>query len=207
MTTTRIAIVTLAVVGTLLYGGGAALADDGHGQGTAATRQERCQRMAQRIAERQGITVEQLEAKLRQRALDRIDAALKAGRISAEQAAKLKERVNAWKLCASSGEGHDKRHHALALGSMLAGAADYLGLTHDQLRQELGAGKSLKDIATAKHLSVPGLKDAMLARIKARLDKAVADGKLTAERRDALLEKYGQLVDRLIEKSFKTASG
>ena len=207
MTTTRTAMMTLAVAGALLYGGGAALADDGHGQGSATARQERCQRLVERIAERQGITVEQLEAKLRQRALDGIETALKAGRITGQQAAKLRQRVNEWKLCDGSlTRRHGSHVQAAAVGSMLAGAAHYLGLTRDQLRQQLTAGKSLEQIAAGKSLSVTGLKDAMLAKIKARLDKAVADGKLTDARRDALLERYGKLADWLLEKSFKPAT-
>jgi hypothetical protein len=200
----RTAITTLVVGGALLTGGGAALADDGHGQGAAGTRQERCLRMAERIAERQGLTVAQLEAKLRQKTLDRIEAALKAGKLTDEQAAALKKRVNEWKLCSgmSGGRGHGKHLRFAAVASMMAGAADYLDLSRSELRSELKAGKSLGDIATAKGKSVSGLKQAMLAKITARLDKAVTDGKLADARRDALLERYGKLADRLIEKHF-----
>jgi hypothetical protein len=201
MRITRTAITTLVLAGALLAGSGAALADDGQGKGAAGTKQERCQRVAQRIAERQGLTVAQLEAKLRQRALDRIDAALKAGKLTEQQAASLRQRVNEWKLCAASVGGRHARHvHFAAVASMLAGAAHYLDLTGGELRSELKAGKSLGDIATAKGLSISGLKQAMLAKITARLDKAVTDGKLTGRRRDALLEGYGKLADRLIAK-------
>lgn len=200
----RTAITTLVVGGALLTGGGAALADDGHGQGASGTRQERCLRMAERIAERQGLTVAQLEAKLRQKALDRIDAALKAGKLTEEQAAALRQRVNGWKLCSRmvGGGGQGKHVRFAAVASMMAGALDYLDLSRNELRAQLKAGKSLGDIATATGKSVSGLKQAMLAKITARLDKAVTDGKLTDERRDAMLERYGKLADRLIEKHF-----
>ncbi len=46
----------------------------------------------------------------------------------------------------------------------------------------------------------------MLAKVKARLDKAVADDKLTDARRDALMERYGKLADRLIAKTHKHKS-
>ena len=70
----------------------------------------------------------------------------------------------------------------------------------------MACGKSLGEIAKAKGKSVSGLKTAMLAKIKARLDKAVADDKLTDERRDALMERYGKLADRLIAKTHKPKS-
>jgi hypothetical protein len=215
MTTMRTAVTTLVVAGAVLAGGGAAaLADDGHGQNGSAKRQERCLQMAQKAAERQGLTVAQLEAKLRQHALDRIDAAAKAGKLTADQAAALKQRVNGWKLCdgkALRGVGKVARarvaHAGMAVASMMAGALKYLDLTPAELRKELKAGKSLGDLATAAKLSVGGLKTAMLAGITTRLDKAVTDKKLTAAQRDALLARYGKLADRLIEKSFGHGSG
>jgi hypothetical protein len=45
----------------------------------------------------------------------------------------------------------------------------------------------------------------MLAKIDARLDRAVSSGKLTDARRDALLERYAKLADRLIATAFRRA--
>ena len=211
MRLTGIAIATLVAAGALLAGGGVAVAGEGHGQGTASNG-DRCLRFVARIAERQGISVAELEAKWKQKAIAGINAARAADRITEDQAKKLKARVGAWKLCdgslrkAGAKARQAARLHAAAVGSMIAGAVDYLDVTRQELRTAWRAGKSLGDIAEAKGKSVAGLKTAMLAKIKARLDKAATDDKLSDERRDALLEGYGKLADRLIDKAFKPPS-
>ena len=206
MRTTRTAIAALATAGALLAGGGAALAGEGPGQGS--DKGSRCQRIAEGIAAKQGVTVAELEAKLKQLALERINAALAAGRITQDQAGKLKAKVDVWKLCSGglAKVRHAKRLHVVAVGSMIAGAIDYLDITPQKLREDLRAGKSLADIATAEGKTVSGLKSRMLEKITARLNKAFADGKLTAEQRDALLQRYGKLADRLIAKTFKPST-
>ncbi len=78
MKLTGITIATFVAAGALLAGGGVALAGQGHGQGTAADG-DRCQRFLARIAEKQGISVAQLEAKWKQKAIEHINAALDAG--------------------------------------------------------------------------------------------------------------------------------
>ena len=201
-----IAIATLVAAGALLAGGGIAVAGTGQGQGTAPSG-DRCQRFVERIADKRGITVAELEAKWKQKALGGIDAALKAGRITGDQAARLKARVTGWKFCDGSlWKARAKTHHAgllnvAAVASMVAGAVDYLDVTGKDLLAAWRAGKSLGDIAQAKGKGVSGLKAAMLAKLTARLDKAVADDRLTDERRDALVERYGKLADGLIAKT------
>ena len=81
---------------------------------------------------------------------------------------------------------------------VLPAAAAYLGVTPVALRAELRSGKSLAQIATAKGKSVDGLKAALVAAIKTRVDAAKASGKLTAARADRLLQRAPQLVERLV---------
>ena len=71
-------------------------------------------------------------------------------------------------------------------------AAKALGLTPEQLFSELHAGKSLSDIATAKGVDLQKVYDAMNAdrieAMKASIQQAVKDGKLTQEQADWLLK-------------------
>jgi hypothetical protein len=69
----------------------------------------------------------------------------------------------------------------------LAAAATYLGLTANELRTRLHAGKSLADVATAQGKSVSGLEDALLANLKTDLDADVAAGRVTSERETEIL--------------------
>jgi hypothetical protein len=68
-------------------------------------------------------------------------------------------------------------------------AAQALGMTSAQLRAELRSGKDLKAIAAEKGVPYATVTAAALAPVKARLDAAVAAGKLTQERADKILAK------------------
>ena len=66
-------------------------------------------------------------------------------------------------------------------------AAAYIGVSISELREQLRAGNSLANIAVAHGKSVDGLEAAIVADAKSHLDKAVADGKLTADRAAQIL--------------------
>jgi hypothetical protein len=80
-------------------------------------------------------------------------------------------------------------------GIGLDAAAKYLGLTQAQLRQKLASGQSLADVAKAQNKDVSGLEAAITADAKSKLDKAVADKKLTAAQADKLLSMLKSHVD------------
>jgi hypothetical protein len=183
----------LAATAAVLVGAGAALA----ASPDTADRSARCDARVARIAERRGVTVEQLTADVKARLLARIDAAEKAGRISSERAARLRERVTEGSLCGA-------RHHAqarVALHGMLRAAAGFLGFDRDELREQL-PGTSLAALAEKQGKSVSALEAAMVAPAKQRLAKAVADGKLTQARANAVLERLEAAADRLANHVF-----
>jgi hypothetical protein len=74
-----------------------------------------------------------------------------------------------------------RRAHAPRL--VLRTAASYLGLTPEQLRTQLRAGKSLSAVAAAQGKSVSGLESAILAAAVKRIDAS----KLTAARKAAVI--------------------
>ena len=85
-------------------------------------------------------------------------------------------------------------------GEGLEGAAGYLGLTRDELRRQLMSGKSLAQIAADKGKSVDGLKDAIKAAVKARLDKAVDDKRLTQKQEDDILAGLDDRLDDIVNR-------
>ena len=82
-----------------------------------------------------------------------------------------------------------------------APVATYLGMTREQLRAELRSGKSLAQIAKEKGKSVDGLVAAMLAPVKARLAKAVENGRLTKARADAILTRLTEGATKLVQRA------
>ena len=99
----------------------------------------------------------------------------------------------------SPGAKHGTRHHG-ARGVLKAVAA-YVGVTPKALRAELRAGKSLAQIAGDQSKSVDGLKQAILSVTKARLDKAVGAGRLSADDAKARLAKLESKLDTLVNKT------
>jgi hypothetical protein len=146
-------------------------------------------------------TSQQLDDATKAAALDQVDAALKAGKITKAQAEELKARINSGDYPPfgpffGPGFGFHHRFHdgPPLFGDKLSGAADYLGLTEAQLRARLNNDQTLAQIAKAQGKSVDGLKQAILGDAKVKLDQLVKDGELTQSQADEL---YGRLKERI----------
>lgn len=163
--------------------------------------------VADDVAQRLGITSERLQAAFKASLTARVDAALAAGKLTPEQAAKLKERIAGAKgLGLGVKRGFAAKQRALvkrvgAKTKSLGAAADYLGLTREELRTELQGGKSLAQVATAEGKTVDGLVSAILAPVKERLAKAVSANRLTQQRADELLERLTDRVEKRVARS------
>jgi hypothetical protein len=86
------------------------------------------------------------------------------------------------------------------VGDPLKAAADYLGLSVDQLTNELQAGASLAELATDHGKSVDGLEQAVIDAAKADLDKSVASGDITAEQEQQMLSDLRSHIDDLVNR-------
>jgi hypothetical protein len=99
------------------------------------------------------------------------------------------------------GHGHFGRGPGHAVHEAFDAAADYLGLTRQELMSRLADGKSLADIAADQGKSVDGLKQSIRAAIVERLDAAEADGRLTEAKKQKLLGRLDAIVDDLVQRS------
>jgi hypothetical protein len=188
-------VATLAAVGVA---GGALAAS-----GTFDPKAEK-QAFLNDAAGRLGVSSSKLEDALKAAAIDRVDAALAAGRITKDQADAMKAAINAGELPLSPAFGFPAgpglgEHRAFFGGDVLDAAATYLGLTEDQLRTQLMAGKSLADVAKAQGKTVDGLKQAMTTAFQSRLDAAVKSGALTSAQRDQLLADFKSSLDDFVD--------
>lgn len=189
----------------------------GIGAGIAASQDDsRTSSFFDAVAKHLGISSEELEDATRAAAIDQVDAALEDGRITEEQAEELKSRIESGdfppffvpglffggpkggedEFDFGFGVGPDLDLH---FGDKLGAAAEYLGITDEELREELESGKSLADLAEEKGKSVDGLKDALLADAEARLNEAVEEDKLTREQADRILERLREGIDDLVQ--------
>ena len=74
---------------------------------------------------------------------------------------------------------------------------ELLGLSAEQLREQLRAGSTLGDIATEQGLDPQEVVDAIVAEMTERVDAAVADGKLDA---DAAAERLAEAEERIADR-------
>jgi hypothetical protein len=151
------------------------------------------------VAEKLGVTTEELENAYKEASLERLDAAVAAGRLTEEQADEIRERIESGDSLGPLGFGFGFGPHVhIEGGPALEGAADYLGLTEAELHERLRDGQTLAEIAKAEGKSVDGLEQALVAAGKDRLDQAVEDGRITAAQRDELLERLESKIDALV---------
>ena len=157
------------------------------------------------VAARLGVTPDKLRAAFKAALTARVDAAVAAGKLTPAQAAKLKQRIAAGPaLGLGARKAFAQRQKAfrdrIAKARAHAPVAAYLGMTREQLRNELRSGTSLAQIAKERGKSVDGLVAAMLAPVKARLAKAVENGRLTKARADAILARLTQGANALVQR-------
>ena len=191
----------------------------GVGAGIAASQDDsRTSSFFDSVAKHLGISSQELEDATRAAAIDQVDAALEDGRLTEEQAEELKSRIESGEmpflgpglfLGGPKGDGERERGFGFGFGpglgfhfgEKLDAAAEYLGVTDEELREALQSGKSLAEIAEENGKSVDDLKDSLLTEAETRLNEAVADEKLTREQADRILERLREGIDDLVNAS------
>jgi hypothetical protein len=146
-----------------------------------------------------GKTVDGLKAAIGAALKARLDASVSAGKLTRAQAdarlargERLIDRIVNGRLAAP------KRMSKAVLLNL---AARYIGVTREALAAELRAGKSLAQVAVPHGKTAAGLKTALLQPFKARLDKAVAAGRMTAAQAQTRLDRLSARLDRLINRT------
>jgi hypothetical protein len=192
----------LAAKRTFVVGALALAVTLGAGAAVAATSgvfdpEEEQQAFQAAVAEKLGVTTQELQNAYKEASLERLEAAVKAGRITEEEADRIRARIESGDFLGPYGPGFGPHFHVEG-GPALEGAADYLGLTEAELHERLRDGQTLAEIAKAEGKSVDGLEQALLAAAKERLDQAVEDGRITAAQRDEMLERLESKIDALV---------
>jgi hypothetical protein len=194
----RRALVAGTAALALAGGGGAAIAAT---QGSAPSPNS----FLDSVAKHLGISSDKLKDATKAAAIDQVDAALKSGKITKEQADAAKSRIESGRFPPFGGPGFiggPGPFHGPPPGDSLAAAAKYLDLTGEQLRAKLRDGKSLAGVAKAESRSIDGLERAILDDVEKKLDKAVTDKHLTSDEAKAILDRLKSHVDALVNGDF-----
>jgi hypothetical protein len=163
------------------------------------------------VAKRLNVTPAQLEAAMKGALIDRLNAAVKAGRLTQAQADQIKQRIQQGNVpfflghrggpMFGRGLGGFGPPGGLRGHGALAAAATYLGLSDPQLINDLRSGKTLAQIATAQGKSVSGLETAMTDAVKSRLDRLVASGWITKLQEQRALDRLSARINRLVNRA------
>ena len=154
-------------------------------------------RYAELLAEELGISVEELnEARLNARNAA-IDEAVDAGKLTEEQGEELKAR--------ELGEGirmhfGDRPGGKLmkAVVNVFQSAAEIVGVPVEELRERIAGGESLVEIAQSEGISEADLKADLVEKLTADVNAAVANGTMTQERANQVLENIDEMIERAI---------
>lgn len=157
-------------------------------------------------AHRLHVSPARLSGALKQALIDRLNAAVAAGHLTAAEAKMIEQRLGQSHglpmLPGILGPGRFSFHARMpALGgppAMLTAAAAYLGLTDRALVQELRAGKTPAQIAAARGKSKTGLEKAITAALKAQLEKAASAGHLPRAVEQRILNALNRRVQSMV---------
>jgi hypothetical protein len=206
---------TLVVSGVVaaVLAGGAALASSGSGSGPSA--------FVDSLAQHLGISTAKLQDAAKAAALDQVDNALAAGRITQQQADALKARINSGDYPLNGrgfgfgfrGRGFGSGRFGpglfgpgIGLGGSLDSITSYLGLSRQDLVEKLQSGQSLAQIAKAQGKTADGLVTAIIDAARKRLDQAVSSGRLTADQEKTILDRLQTMVEKMVNATPPTMS-
>jgi hypothetical protein len=101
------------------------------------------------------------------------------------------------------GSQRTRRHRLIR--AVIQTSADTIGIDSHALVAQLRAGKSIAQVATEHQKDPQTVIDALVAKASARIDQAVAEGKLTAEKAATIKEKLPSVAERIVNKVFDGA--
>jgi polyhydroxyalkanoate synthesis regulator phasin len=149
-----------------------------------------------------GVQPEALSGALKEALKNRIDEAVAAGKLTKDQAATLKERIDSaeYPLLFGRGRPGGLGEHGFAhpgrLG-VLETASAFLGMSETELREALD-DKTLADVAKEKGKTVSGLVNALVTAEEERIDEAVANGRITKAQASDLKSKLSERMEALV---------
>ena len=196
----------------LAAGAGAALAVVGAGGAVAADRltpNDESRAVVEDAAKQLGVDPAKLNDALQKALENRIDEAVKAGRLTEEQGKAMKERIEAGDFPLFGGPGFGFGHRGFALHGFrdLGTAAAFLGIDEDALRERVRDGDTLAEVAKEKGKSVDALVTAIVAATTKRIDEAVAAGRITKAQRDEIVAGLKKRTTEIVNGEFPAFRG
>jgi AraC-like DNA-binding protein/outer membrane murein-binding lipoprotein Lpp len=181
----------------------------------ALTPKQESQAVLDDAARQLGVQPNELSNALKQALKNRVEAAVEDGRLTKEEAARIKKRIDANEIPffglgpgfhRGPGPGFHREHHS-PFHAKLEAATKYLGMSQSDLRKSLDSGKTLAQVARDRDKSVDGLVDALVADAETNLDGAVKAGRLTEAEKKEMLAGLKKRITDLVSGRFPRPPG
>lgn len=158
------------------------------------------------IAQAQNVKLDTVKDALVKTITTQLDTAVKAGKVTQNQADLAVKTFNLWfddaanlKKSSVPTNADPKKDLEQYLTPVLNATAASLKLTPDQLQSELKAGKTFGQIATAQGVDLKDVKKAALDSSKTQLDAAAKAGKATQAQADKAYQTLTLWIDEVIK--------
>ncbi len=178
------AAVAVLALGVLAIGGAAADEDDGLVGSFLA-----------RVADKLGVGEDELKTAIDEASTEALSEAVDEGLLTEEQAERLQEGNFPFRGRPGHMSGHGPGHGP---GHVMDAAAEALGMTQDDLMEQLRDGASLAGVAEAQGMSVDDFKADLLDQVKAQLDELVAENDLTQDQADDIFQRVEENIDDIV---------
>ena len=152
-----------------------------------------------KVAEKLGVSEDELKGAIQDAKTETIDEAVADGRLTEEQAERLKERVGEGGFLFPPGLPPDGLHMRGGPGFMVDAAAEVLGMTQADLMEQLKDGNSLAEVAQAQGKDLETFKTALLDQVQVQLGEVVAEGDLTQEQADEAFQRTEENIDSIVD--------
>ncbi len=157
-----------------------------------------------RLAEKLGITEEELQTAIDETQLDMVDDAVANDKLTEDQANRLRDRIESGEGLfpfGGFGKGFALGRGLGYLSVRLDDVADFLGMDTSDLRDALAGGQTLAEVAEAQGKSADDLKAHLLSQVEDRVAQAVDNGSITQEQADSILANAPDRIDELINQA------
>ena len=159
-----------------------------------------CARFLEGVASHLDATVEEVEGAFKATKLDMLDEAVEAGKIDPEKAEQIAERIEEGSPCWHPHPRQQQQGPRLLKKLVIHAAAETLGMTPPELVGELRECKSLVQVAAEQGVEREVLKSGILNEAAERLEQAVANGRITQEQADRVLQGLTDRIDDIVDR-------
>ena len=155
------------------------------------------------VAQHLGVSPTKLEDAIRQANVDRVNQLRSSGKITATEAKSMISKIQSRSVSFWPGVGDHRFGGDRGMRpDLMSPAAKYLGITPQQLRNEVAGGNSLQELAQATSgKSVQGLETAVLSGARGDLAQRVSAGTMTSARQQAILARIQSQLPTLVTHS------